>query len=234
MACSTKEEKSAASPCTHTQIEAKLPITLTFERDARSEKHPPPPQMQQSLSRASRRALHVSLPACTGAQPVHHRGKPPAPPTLAHTRVFTPAAAVADIQASRTLVFGDAVGNGRRSGRKWLRRPLRGPGIGSYYGVNFRDLLPSLITPEKEDLFRAEQALNRVGKTRITGKQKPFTKPLVDTMLFEEELDEVRLRGRGVFSTCDASAASSLPLLAPPSSPAPPFLPPPPQGDGEY
>ena len=188
--------------------------------------------MQSLLSRSSRRALHVSLPACTASQPVRHRGKPPAPPSLAHTRVLAPATAAADIQASRTLVFGDAVGNGRRSGRKWLRRPLRGPGIGSYYGVNFRDLLPSLITPEKEDLFRAEQALNRVGKTRITGKQKPFTKPLVDTMLFEEELDEVRFPPARVGKSRPRSTASQPHPVPPPHSPHPP--PPPPLGYGEY
>ena len=92
------------------------------------------------------------------------------------------------------LVFGDVEGDGRRSGRKWLRRPLRGPAAANYYGLSFRDLAPNFTTAVKEDIFRYEQMLNRGGKTRITGKQKPFAKPLVDTMKFEEEIESVSLR----------------------------------------
>lgn len=96
-----------------------------------------------------------------------------------------------DVIVSRGLVFGDVEGDGRRSGRKWLRRPLRGPAAANYYGLSFRDLAPNFTTAVKEDIFRYEQMLNRGGKTRITGKQKPFAKPLVDTMKFEEEIQSV-------------------------------------------
>ena len=97
-----------------------------------------------------------------------------------------------DVVEARRQVFGEIPGNGKRSGRKWLRRCLRGPSIKSWYGVHFSDILPNFITDEKVEVFLNEQQLNRVGKSRITGKMKPYAKPLVDTMLFEETLDEVR------------------------------------------
>lgn len=106
--------------------------------------------------------------------------------------VRTTPAILKDIVESRRAVFGDVAGNGRRSGRKWLRGTLRGPAIKAWYGLNFMDVLPNFITAEKEDVFNAEQQLNRVGKTKITGKMKPFSKPLVDQMLFDEGLEEVR------------------------------------------
>ena len=111
--------------------------------------------------------------------------------------VRAPPAVLADVVEARREVFGVVAGNGRRSGRKWLRSVLRGPAIKAWYGLNFTDVLPNFITAEKEEVFSNEQQLNRVGKTRITGKMKPFTKPLVDTMLFEEGLEEVRAGGKG-------------------------------------
>lgn len=108
-------------------------------------------------------------------------------------------AALVDVVEARRQVFGEIPGNGKRSGRKWLRRCLRGPSIKSWYGVHFSDILPNFITDEKVEVFLNEQQLNRVGKSRITGKMKPYAKPLVDTMLFEETLDEVSKLGRHVF-----------------------------------
>ena len=126
--------------------------------------------------------------------------------------VRAPPAVLADVVEARREVFGVVAGNGRRSGRKWLRSVLRGPAIKAWYGLNFTDILPNFITAEKEEVFSNEQQLNRVGKTRITGKMKPFTKPLVDTMLFEEGLEEVR-----------AGKGGAAPL--PPSPSAPPLSP---------
>lgn len=132
----------------------------------------------------------------TASQPVTHRGKPPRPAGFAHAQMVVPTEVADDVVLARGTVFGDVEGDGRRSGRKWLRRRLRGPAASSYYGLSFRDLAPNFITAEKEDVFRYEQMLNRGGKTRITGKQKPFVTPLVDTMKFEEDMQAVRERLR--------------------------------------
>ena len=101
-------------------------------------------------------------------------------------------AVLSDVIESRRIVFGDVAGNGKRSGRKWLRKTLRGPSIKSWYGVHFSDVLPNFISSEKEEVFENEQQLNRVNKSGITGKMKPYAKPFVDNMLFEQGLEDVR------------------------------------------
>ena len=122
------------------------------------------------------------------------------------------AAVLSDVVESRRIVFGDVPGNGKRSGRKWLRRTLRGPSIKSWYGVHFTDVLPNFLSSEKEEVFLNEQQLNRVNKSGITGKMKPFAKPFVDNMLFEQGLDEVSL-------VCKFDPSVPFPLFLPPSTP---------------
>ena len=146
-------------------------------------------------SRLYHRGLHTSSSLLTAAQPVPAARKWSLRAVFAHTQVQQSTSVVDDVIVARGTVFGDVEGDGRRSGRKWLRRPLRGPAAANYYGLSFRDLAPNFITSVKENVFRYEQMLNRGGKTRITGKQKPFVKPLVDTMKFEEEMQSVSGRG---------------------------------------
>lgn len=154
------------------------------------------PRASDTLRASSSVSSSVARPTGAGA------GARAPPPVLlshslgaagqAHTLVRVPGAASAGVAEAQSRVWGTVTGNGERSGRKWLRRKLRGPPARAWYGVSFRELLPNFITPLKEDFFRAEQALNRVGKTRITGKIKSPPKPLADTLAFEDALEEVR------------------------------------------
>lgn len=138
---------------------------------------------------------------------------------LAHTLVDVSAAAAEEIAGARYRVFGDVTGNGKRSGRKWLRRRLRGPAARGWYGVEFKDMLPEMITPTKEHVLRFEQGLNRVGKTRITGKIKNPLKSLVETLRFEDAMEDVRALGLRGRARCKGPRALPSPSTRP-SAPA--------------
>ncbi len=103
------------------------------------------------------------------------------------------AAALADVAAARRRIFGDEPGNGLRSGRKWLRRRLKGPAALSWYGVPYNDVFPAETgNSVNEDDYRLELILNRVGKSRMKGKMKHFKKPFLDNIKLEDAFAEVR------------------------------------------
>lgn len=105
--------------------------------------------------------------------------------------VQAPAAAAQAIMDAQYKVFGMVQGNNLRSGRKRLRAQLRGPGVRAWYGLSFDELFPHWVTPIKEEYFRAEQALNRLGKSRIKGKMKPPKKSITELMAFEDAVPDI-------------------------------------------
>ena len=99
-------------------------------------------------------------------------------------------AANRDILKAQTSVFGIVHGNGLRSGRKRLRKSLIGPKYTMWYGYRARDILPEFLSPVKEEFFRDEEALQRLGKTRIKGKMLPQLKSVRDKLRFDESFPE--------------------------------------------
>jgi hypothetical protein len=118
------------------------------------------------------------------------------------------------LRRAQSKVFGTDFGDHRRSGRKRLRSHLRGPSVKGYYGFNFDDVLPNAVTTMKEDFFRDEELLNRIGKTRIKGKMKEPLKDMVETMQFEDEVEDVSAPA----NDCAAAACGGA-LLGPPLGP---------------
>ena len=101
-------------------------------------------------------------------------------------------AALADVVDARRRIFGDEPGNGLRSGRKWLRRRLKGPAALSWYGVSYNDVFPQETgNSVNEDDYRLEMILNRVGKSRMKGKMKHFKKPFLDSIRLEDAFEVV-------------------------------------------
>lgn len=81
---------------------------------------------------------------------------PPFPPTKpAHYPI--PISRSADIIEARRAIFGIVPGNGKRSGRKVLRRNLYGPAVRGYYPVTMADLRldkSGLYSPKQEEYYR--------------------------------------------------------------------------------
>lgn len=93
------------------------------------------------------------------------------------------------IEAARREIFGIVTGNGLRSGRKILRSHLKGPQIAGYYPPSIRDMPLEAIgieAPKREELYRKEEQMNRLGKTRIKGKMRGGTAEFQDKMRFRE------------------------------------------------
>lgn len=97
------------------------------------------------------------------------------------------------VQTAQTKVFGTAFPGNLRTGRKRLRAILRGPASKNWYGYTFDDILPEALTEMKEDYYRDEEQLNRLGKTRITGKMKNPLKSKVEVMQFDDMIEGVRM-----------------------------------------
>lgn len=135
----------------------------------------------------------VSARSFTASAPVVRRvGKKVATDTpLPYTHTTIPDEAKAAIVEAQYKIFGVVQGNGQRSGRKWLRQLLRGPKSKNWYGYSVRDLLPEYLTPAKEEISRSEEAMQRLGKSRIKGKVKPELMATVDQLKFESKIKEV-------------------------------------------
>ena len=131
------------------------------------------------------------------------------------------AAALADVADARRRIFGDEPGNGLRSGRKVLRRTLRGPSSLSWYGVSFNEAFPTETGVfVNEDDYRLEVNLNRVGKSRMKGKMKHFKKPFLDSVRVDDALERVRARAAARPPPFPLRGAP-LRLRPPPPSPSP-------------
>jgi len=111
-------------------------------------------------------------------------------PTLPFSKTVPPPESVSAILQAQTTVFGVVHGNGQRSGRKRLRKSLIGPKYTMWYGYRARDILPEFLSPVKEEYFRDEEALQRLGKTRIKGKMLPQLKSVRDKLRFDEAFPE--------------------------------------------
>lgn len=111
-------------------------------------------------------------------------------PSLPFSKTLPPAESVSSILQAQTTVFGVVHGNGLRSGRKRLRKSLVGPKYTMWYGYRARDILPEFLSPVKEEFFRDEEALQRLGKTRIKGKMLPQLKSVRDKLRFDESFPE--------------------------------------------
>ena len=109
---------------------------------------------------------------------------------LSFSNTIPPNEAKNDILKAQTSVFGVVHGNGLRSGRKRLRKSLIGPKYTMWYGYRARDILPEFLSPVKEEFFRDEEALQRLGKTRIKGKMLPQLKSVRDKLRFDESFPE--------------------------------------------
>lgn len=96
------------------------------------------------------------------------------------------------VQSAQTKVFGTAFPGNLRTGRKRLRAALKGPASKNWYGYTFDDILPEALTEMKEEYYRDEEQLNRLGKTRITGKMKNPLKSKVEVMQFDDMIEGVR------------------------------------------
>ena len=95
------------------------------------------------------------------------------------------------IEQAQYKIFGTVKGNGQRTGRKRLRQGLRGSTFKAWYGNHLNDLLPENLFPIKEDYYRMEVALQRLGKSRITGKIKQPLQSTVDQLTFEDALPDI-------------------------------------------
>jgi hypothetical protein len=130
------------------------------------------------------------------------------------------AAALADVADARRRIFGDEPGNGLRSGRKVLRRTLRGPSALSWYGASYNDVFPTETGVfVNEDDYRLEVNLNRVGKSRMKGKMKHFKKPFLDSVRLDDALERVRARARASPPPLPSLRAAQRPIPPPPPPP---------------
>lgn len=83
--------------------------------------------------------------------------------------------------AARAKLFGQVEPGGLKAGRKVARQALKGPALDSWYPYTMKELkAPGYDEPAIEDLYRMEQELNRVGKTRAEGKIKPLRVDVVE------------------------------------------------------
>ena len=134
--------------------------------------------MKPLTGRGFLRPFHTSR-ACAGwgAPPKYIAPLPPSPEC---------AKAIID---ARSEIFGISPGNGLRSGRKILRRRLKGPQISTYYPTTISELPLTDVgvePPAREALFRTEQQLNRLGKSRLKGKMRGGTARFQDKMRLQD------------------------------------------------
>lgn len=100
----------------------------------------------------------------------------------------------AAIVEARRQIFGVVPGNNLRSGRKVLRSNLKGAQVKAYYPTMISDLQLDRAGVEpaiREKFFRDEELNNRIGKTRIKGKQRGFKESFVQRMKVEDAEESV-------------------------------------------
>jgi hypothetical protein len=99
------------------------------------------------------------------------------------------------IAEAQFRVWGTVRGNNLRSGRKRLRQALQGPSSKAWYGYRVQELLPEWVTPIRETYFRAEEGLQRLGKSRVAGRQLQPRKITADEIKIEDLIPDVSGRG---------------------------------------
>eukprot|EP00929_Paragymnodinium_shiwhaense_P122931 TRINITY_DN96245_c0_g1_i1.p1 TRINITY_DN96245_c0_g1~~TRINITY_DN96245_c0_g1_i1.p1 ORF type:complete len:134 (+),score=17.76 TRINITY_DN96245_c0_g1_i1:28-402(+) len=100
----------------------------------------------------------------------------------------------ARVKEAASRLFGTVQPQGNlRSGRKVLKRALKGPAVAQWYPYTLKEVnAPGYEDPIIEDFYREEQELNRVGKTRIEGKLKPIREEVIERIKFSDyNMDEV-------------------------------------------
>lgn len=100
-----------------------------------------------------------------------------------------------DIAEAQRTIFGFVKGNNARSGRKALRRHLKGPAVKAYYPVDIHHDLNlvelGIENPAVEDRYRRNVELQRIGKTLRKGKVRPLTQRFATRMALEDKQEEV-------------------------------------------
>jgi len=110
------------------------------------------------------------------------------------------------VLASRRAVFGAVAGDGLRSGRKALRALSAGATLKGYYEPRLTELGLERVgveNPVREELFRAEEERNRLGKSRVKGKMRG-TSPEFARWMKLADADEAMLEPIDVFAPQDA------------------------------
>lgn len=115
---------------------------------------------------------------------------------IANTFFYPPPAegAAAAILEARRQIFGHVPGDGTRSGRKAFRQKLKGQVIKDWYHLRITDLPLheiGLENPVREELYRKEEELNRIGKTRIKGKVRGPGEEFVREMKLADATEEI-------------------------------------------
>lgn len=142
------------------------------------------------LTTSSRRDFHASSAAGI-VRKVRQQ-----PGMIANTFFYPPPAegAAAAILEARRQIFGHVPGDGTRSGRKALRQQLKGQVIKDWYHLRITDLPLheiGLENPVREELYRKEEELNRIGKTRIKGKVRGPGEEFVREMKLQDATEEI-------------------------------------------
>jgi len=162
--------------------------TLHTQRGATA---PSPAELAAARLRAGgqRRGFHSS--ASHGVK----RRVPLEPGMLPDTRMFPPAAegAAEALLEARRSIFGMVQGDNQRSGRKVMRAKLAGATVKGWYEPKLTDFGLERVgveNPVREELFRAEEEKNRIGKTRIKGKMRGTTPEFLRVMALGEAEEE--------------------------------------------
>jgi hypothetical protein len=148
------------------------------------------------------RNMHVSSILLT------KRSVSQSPGMIPDTRLFPPPSpgATEAILEARRVIFGAVQGNNQRSGRKALRATMSGRVLKEYYEPRLNELDLERVgveNPIREELFRAEEEKNRIGKTRIKGKMRGG-KPEFKTFMKLADAEEAMLEPIDIFAPSQA------------------------------
>lgn len=143
-----------------------------------------------AVALSSRRGFHGSS-AALAFRKVRQQ-----PGMIANTFFYPPSTegAAAAILEARRQIFGHVPGDGTRSGRKAFRQKLKGQALKDWYHLRIEDLPlheVGIENPAREELYRKEEELNRIGKTRIKGKVRGPTPDFVREMKLKDAEEEI-------------------------------------------